>query len=475
MPENIDNNRHKPDLQNKERINISISKDEMMALVVYNLTQEELDFPNREKLIKETASKLKERDIVFGIKSNVFFDIIVPGMQYVIAEGIMPENGRDSVIKMFDLIESKPEAIENEKMDYYNLSLITTVDAGTWLGERDEATEGVDGRSVKGEKVNAIKGITFPLHYDKEMVYEVHENGRDVLYSKVYGAVFYSSKGISLMNPLIINGDVDFKTGNIMFDGYVIINGTICDGFYVEATNNIEVNGELGLGNVKGIVSKKGSIYVKGGILSKGATRIEAAKNVYIKFIENVTVNCGGTAHIGFYSSNSTINAKEVIIDSLNGKIIGGVTKALTRVISPVIGSEIGKKTAVEVAGFNRAAINAEVNTIIRKIDNLKSEYEREKQRINSYSARSNLTSIQDRILKESKDRIDEIHKELKKLAEEKESYDSFLKTRCDGEIHVTKRIYPNTSITLNGETLEITSEKYSTTFVSQGKRLLQL
>ena len=471
----LNSNRHIPSMQNKERIDFNISKDDMLASVVYNLTQEELDFSNREKLIKETALKLKEKGVVFGVKSSIFLNKIEPGIQYVIAEGIMPENGRDSVIRMFELMESKPEAIENEKLDYYNLSLITTVDADTWLGERDEATDGIEGRTVKGEIINGKKGITFSLHYDKKTVYEVHENEKTVLYSKVYGAVHYCGKDIALMNPLVIDGDVDFKTGNIIFDGYVIINGTICDGFHVEATNNIEVNGELGLGNVKGIVSKKGSIYVKGGILSKGGTKIEAGKNVYIKFIENVNVNCVGTAHIGFYCSNCIINAKEVVIDSLNGKIRGGGIKALTRVVSPVIGSEIGKRTVIEVTGFNRMAIKGEVDTIDKKINNLKSEYERVKQRINSYSVHSDLTSIQDRILKESKERINVIRDELKKLAEEKESYDCYLKARCDGEIHVTKRIYPNTSIILNGVPLEITSEKYSATFVSQGGRLLQL
>lgn len=51
-------------------------------------------------------------------------------------------------------------------------------------------------------------------------------------------------------------------------------------------------------------------------------------------------------------------------------------------------------------------AIKGEVDTIDRKINDLKNEYERVKQRINSYSVQSNLNSIRDRILKESKERI---------------------------------------------------------------------
>lgn len=81
-------------------------------------------------------------------------------------KGLIIEEG---AVKIFELIESKSEAIENEKLDYYNLSLITTVDADTWLGERDEATDGIEGRTVKGEIRKGKKGITFPLHFYGEL------------------------------------------------------------------------------------------------------------------------------------------------------------------------------------------------------------------------------------------------------------------------------------------------------------------
>lgn len=459
----------------KERIVINISLDSMSATAVFNLSEEELDLKNRSNLVRETASNLRDKGIVFGVKRDIFQNKIDSGRLYVIAEGVYPEDGIDSVIKMFELKEIKPEAIENEKINYYNVSLIHTVDADTWLGERLEAKEGIDGTNVMGETVKAKRGITFPLYYDKETVYEVKDDYKTVLYSRVYGAVYYKDKYIALMNPLIIKRDVDFQTGNIIFNGCVIINGTICDGFYVEAENDIEVNGELGLGNIKGIVSKKGSIFVKGGILSKGGTRLEAAKNIYVKFIENVSVNCGEEAHIGFYCSNCTINAKEVIVNFHNGKIIGSNIKALTRVVSPIIGSEIGKRTVIEVACFNKKQINTEVDALTNKIDELKSEYEQVKQRIHNYSIKTNLTAIQDKILNDSKERIAAVRNELKTLTRSMESYKSYLKTRGDGEIYISKIIYPNTSIIMKNKSLEVSVLSYSMTFVSQGGKIIQL
>ncbi|GAE90023.1 hypothetical protein JCM21531_3602 [Acetivibrio straminisolvens JCM 21531] len=110
---------------------------------------------------------------------------------------------------------------------------------------------------------------------------------------------------------------MDFKTGNIIFDGYVTIKGTVTDGFYVEATKDIEISSPIGIGNVKGIKSREGSIYIKGGISSKGSAQISAKKNIYTKFVDNAKLSCGGIAHIGFYCINSTVEAKEVFIESV--------------------------------------------------------------------------------------------------------------------------------------------------------------
>jgi uncharacterized protein len=458
-----------------ERITIEVSHDKMLATIVFNLCEDELVLGNQERLIKETVLLLREKGIVFGVKSEVFLKEIECGKTYIIAEGIAPEAGIDSVVTMLDLMEAKPEVIDTDRIDYYNLSLITTVNADTWLGERLEATEGKDGRTVTGEIIKAKAGIQLPLYYDRKTVYEKLENNKTVLYSREYGAVYYEGRDIALMNPLIIDGDVDFKTGNIIFDGCVIIKGTICDGFYVEATENIEVNGELGLGNIKGITSKKGSIFVKGGILTKGGAKLEAGKNVYVKFVENAVVNCGGTAHIGFYSSNSVINAKEVVVDSADGKIMGGSVKALTRVTSPIIGSETHRRTVIEITGFNRELIKAEMEALNNKINSLKNEYELVKLKIHSYSNRSGLSAIQDRILNDSKERLYTVRNELKQLHDEKDDLDCFLKARGDGEIIVSKRVYPNTAIIMKNKTLVITTAAYAASFVTQGGRIIQV
>jgi uncharacterized protein (DUF342 family) len=98
--------------------------------------------------------------------------------------------------------------------------------------------------------------------YDRESVREVYENGVTTLYSLRNGAVNYRGDRINVSNYLEINQDIDFKTGNIDFDGYLTVKGSVEDGFSVLANKDIEILGVLGIGSVKEILSRNGSIYI---------------------------------------------------------------------------------------------------------------------------------------------------------------------------------------------------------------------
>lgn len=443
----------------------------MTATIIFNVEKEELVADNRINLIKELVPKLKSKEIIFGIKNELLKEELEAGKSYVIAEGTPVENGVDSRIKMFEIKEVKPETFEDEKVDYYDMTLITTVEENTWLGERIEATMGKPGRTVKNEILEPVKGKTFPLHYDKKSVYEVAEGNKTVLYSKEYGAVYFLDGKIATMNPLVIEGDVGPKTGNIIFDGYLIIKGTVNDGYYVEATKDIEIKGELGLGNVKGIVSSGGSIFIKGGVLSKGSTEIIAAQNVFTKFADNAKIICEESVHMGYYCFNSFISAREVVFDSMKGQIIGGEIKAKTKVVVPILGSELEKKTTVEVSGFDKEKIKKDLEEITLQLTSIKKEYQNVKDSIFFLEKQEELSKYQMKLKFDNLNRVEEIKAEIKKLDTQRRILESYIETRGDGEVRITKKIYPNCTINIKKQLTEITVPTFATTFyVSDGK-----
>ena len=451
----------------KEKIVIEISNDELTAAIVYNLPAEELEIKNREKLIKETEAALKAAGVSSGIKRELFFGEIMPGKTYIIAEGSPPIHGKDCVIRMYELEEAKPSISENGKVDFYNLKLINMVKAGDWLGERIDATDGVPGLSVKGVPIKPVKGRNFPLNYDRNSVQEVYEDGKTVLYSRINGAANYTDGKISVSNHLMIDGDVDLSTGNIKFDGYLTIKGTVVDGFSVEATRDIEINGDFGLGNVRSIISSNGSIFIKGGIASKSMSEIRAAKNIFVKFADNACITCGGTLHIGYYSINSRLSASDIIIDSSNGKIIGGHVKSEMRVIASIIGSEIEKRTIVEVAGFNRSILSETLENVANKIAGLKSEQQKLKQVLANLEGKE-LDQFRRKEQNDAFERLFQIREEIRILEEERKNLMGYMKIKGEGEITAAKRIYPNCTLIIKNNIIEITSITPSITYYIQ-------
>jgi uncharacterized protein (DUF342 family) len=162
----------------------------------------------------------------------------------LIAEGIPPENGKDSVIKMYELKDPKPEIKVDGNVDHYELHLINMVNAGDWLGERIEPTPGGPGKTVKGDVIPAMPGKKYPLMYDRSSVKEEYKDGVTVLRAARNGAVYYKGDKIGVYNHLEIDDNIDFKTGNIDFDGFVTVKGSIEDSFSVIADKDIEILGE---------------------------------------------------------------------------------------------------------------------------------------------------------------------------------------------------------------------------------------
>ncbi len=459
----------------KEPIAVEISEDGLRAAVTFNLPQSELTPANRAELIKQTLDKLKQKNIVYGIKPEVLNKDLHPGKAYAVSEGLLPLDGKDSVIKLYELKDSRPEIHQDGKADYYELRLINRVKPGDWLGERLDATPGTPGRSVLGLPIKPYDGKTLPLNYDKTTIREVYENGRTTLYSRISGAVNYTDGRITVSNHLDIDGDVDFRTGNIKFDGYVTIRGTVADGFSVEAAKDIEINSPLGLGHVKGILSTTGSIYIKGGIASKSPVEIKAAQSVFTRFADNAVITCGETANMGFYCINSTVTAREVLVESPNGHIIGGKITAEVRIAAANIGSEIEKKTILEVKGFDREMMKQELDGVFQKISILKNDQQRAKQVIAQLEGVHMPTPAQRKEKEDSFELLSNAKIEIKELEEKRRIIANYLKTRGEGEISIGKKAYPNVILSIKGIKLEIPSVTSSCTYYVQDEELKQL
>jgi len=435
--------------EERERIILKVTDDKLKAYMTLYVYDEELKAENRLELVKEIFSALTKEGIVFGINTKVLAGTLKSGVEYLIAEGIPPVNGTDAEVRMYELAELRPQVIDENNVNHYELNLINHVKVGDWLGERKDPTPGTPGKSVTGKVIPAIPGRNIPLFYDRKSVKEIYENGVTTLISKKNGAVYYKGDSIGVYDYLEIKGDIDFSTGNIDFDGYMSVKGTVEDNFSVVASNDIEILGEYGVGAADKISSREGNIYIRGGIAGRNKAVVRCKKNLYVKFLSDITVECEGNVYVGFYCLNSNVRAKQLIIESPKGKIIGGKIDADIKVSAAEIGNKSESRTFIKVRGFNRNELKLELDRTMKELEENKKEIIRIRQHLQVYSNAGTSNLSKEHIdnyenLKNSYAQRKEIIKELEYKCK---SLNEYLKTPGEGSVIAKTRIYPKVRI----------------------------
>jgi uncharacterized protein (DUF342 family) len=441
----------------KNQIEVNISNDEMQASIYLNLTQQELDH-DKTNFASEIMRRLDMCGVTEGIE-NVYEKPLLAQTEIVISKGIAPVFGEDAKLTYFELSDKKPIVKEDGSVNYYELNLIDNVVTGDWLGERIPPQEGRPGITVTGKLVPGKKGKDFKLKYDRKTIREYEEGSKTILRALVDGAVKFDGNKIKIDNHLIVGGDVGYETGNISFDGYVTINGIIKDGFSVTAKYDISINGKMGIGAIGKIQSKEGSIYIKGGIYGKNSARIDAKKNVYVKYCNECTITAGEDINIGFYALDSNLTAQKVLLDPKYGKIIGGTVTAEVKVVSGVIGSKYEKKTVINVQGFDRNAIRKEFEELLEKYKALLLEANAVKRQIEVFEY--NLSGAEYANMDEYNkylSKYEEIIDEIKMLDEARKKLQLTLQTKGEGEIGIFQAAYPETFLEIKKMQKKISS-----------------
>ncbi|MBZ4668099.1 MAG: uncharacterized protein PWP07_2156 [Epulopiscium sp.] len=435
----------------RDRVEVEISSDHLKGYITLYVKESELVGAGLKQIISEISEALQKKGIVYGIKQDVLIMDLKPKVKILIAEGKLPVNGENSKIRMYEIKEPKPEITEDGTVNHYELNLINKVNKGDWLGERIDATPGEPGKSILGEIIPAKPGKQFPLLYDKQSVEEVYdpEKGITTLIAKKTGAVFYRQDVIYVYDCLEIEGNVSFDTGNINFDGFVNIRGSIDDNFSVEAKNDIQVLGAMGVGSVDKIYSRDGCIYIRGGIAGKNKARLYCKQDLYTKFASECTIECEETVHIGFYAINCNIKAKQVIFESAHSRIIGGNIDAEIKVIAHEVGNLAETPTNITVQGFNRKELKEKFDAINKSIEEINEQLVEFKHKIAVYAGSEKLTEQQEFDYRKITRQFQEVKETLRQLQSDRKKYLSYLRTKGDGEISISGRIHGNTTLTI--------------------------
>lgn len=202
------------------------------------------------------------------------------GESAIVAKGRRPINGFDSITKHLFTNTSyrNPDFDTEKKVNLMDHTIIPTVEVGEVLAIKTApAIPGKDGITVTGEVIKARGGKDLPLRAGNGAV--LLDNGTKVIAASA-GRPMYKNGQISVVNTLVISNDVDVATGNLHFDGDIVIKGNIADNLKVTAGGDITVYGNI----YHADVYAKGNIRVHGSIIN---SRVSAGANIlnYLYFL----------------------------------------------------------------------------------------------------------------------------------------------------------------------------------------------
>jgi uncharacterized protein (DUF342 family) len=415
-------------------------------------------------------SFLRNNRVVFGVKEDFlrdFADKPVYKEPVVVAEGSRPIDGRDAYIQYnFETDQTKVRLREgsNGRVDFKELNIIQNVVENQPLAKKIPPETGAVGRTVTGKVIPAKNGKDTSLPVGKNV--HVGDDGATII-ADINGQVVVVSGKINVEPVYTVQGDVNLKTGNIIFLGTVIINGNVEDGFSVKAAGNIEVNGTV----EKAELDAEGDIIVHQGITGKSGGLVRAGRSIWARFIENAVVEAGNMVVASDGIINSQVNAfKRIICQGKRAHIVGGRLRASEEINAKILGSPTsGTETICEV-GFDPKS-KAELDQL--KLDKEAAERQIEEiQRnlqtlINIKKQRKSLPEDKEAYMRELMDKRQILMGDIKKAEEGIVKIQEFLNTiKNRGRVSASAKVYPGVKILIRDAKDDVRNEYRAVTFI---------
>lgn len=324
-------------------VNIIISDDEQTAYLGIKPPVN----GGKDLTFADLLSELEKKRIVNGVMHDqlkALGEKPVYGTMILVAQGTQPVQGSDAKLTFHFSFnrEIKPREKADGKVDYRDLGLIEQVSEGQKLCTLTPAVKGVPGKTVTGRIILANPVRAFGLPVGKNTKYS---DDKLTLFAAINGCVENQMGKVNVYNIFTIGGDVCNSTGNIDFDGSIVVNGDVLAGFSVKASGNINV-----VGNVEGAVLEAGGdIKIVAGLVGQGRGKATCGGNFKALFVENAELFAKGDVSADVFMHSQIRCGGSLIADGKKGAIIGGIYIVGKDVKALSVGASSGVATTFEL------------------------------------------------------------------------------------------------------------------------------
>ncbi|MEB1806329.1 MAG: FapA family protein [Bacillaceae bacterium] len=197
--------------------------------------------------VEEVSSKILEDITKYGVKIEVKTSAIMQELMkptfnpILVAEGLPLIPSRDGFVEKF--FKNEVEEV-NGKVDFKNRLKIPIVEAGAIIAQVHPPKEGKEGYNVLGQTLLPKKAKRLDVRAKPAV--KITDDGKVIALQQGRPSVTgHYVKHINILETYEVNGDVDMSTGNIFFNGDIIIRGNIKDHMTVESSGSIFVYGNV--------------------------------------------------------------------------------------------------------------------------------------------------------------------------------------------------------------------------------------
>lgn len=395
------------------------------------------------------------------------------------ARGTEPIDGIDAEFEALvqEVEFTAPKASKSGKIDLREISSFTVVEVNTPLMKRIPAKAGTNGINVKGQVIPALEAIDTPFAEDLEGA-KISQEDHNLLLASCNGHPVILADGVRVDNTIVVN-DVDMGTGNISYDGSLLVTGEVKPGMKINVTGDIVV---------KGVVSKASlragnNITVECGVIGSDPAKegetsppavLKAGGTIRAQYISLADVSAGRDIEVKEYISHCTSHAKQqVMVGQYGGKgrVFGGFCCGNSGIFLNSLGASGGIKTII-AAGIPPTQ-QKQLEQLIKSHENRKKQskqltellkkYEQATTEDHSDSGKSTKADAIKKVLLD-------IDQEIEKMSDTIDRINHAFKILKKAQVSVRQSTFPNVEISINGADFQIRQESKGGIFVKQGQ-----
>jgi len=301
------------------KVDISVAENLMSATLRLSAPKKGGGVPS----LQDIKNELAAAGVVWGVDDAAISKAIesqIYDTDIAAASGRVPKGGQPSRAVFAFVHESGTPYVfhDDGSVDLKELNFIQNRKEGDVLATILDAEDPVPGVNVLGQEIPAPAA-------PREKQIKAGKNTAftdegDKIVALIDGNAYVKGNAVC-MEPVVQVQRVDYETGNIRFDGTVVVRENVADGFTVDAGGSVEIGECLGRASVQA----GRDVNLRGGMNGDGTGVVRAGGSILAKFIENARISCSGNLVVNeLLLHTDFVTEGNLIMRGRRGEFLGG-------------------------------------------------------------------------------------------------------------------------------------------------------